>query len=209
MKLVGLFYCECHQPEMVRLAEICARSIRRHMDAHIVQLTDLSTDALPFVDEVFRRDGRGLGLMEFRMHQFATYEHKQALFLDLDTVVQCDVWDVFNDEFDVALTTREKPLILQGEDVSDSMPFNTGVMFSQGTSFWKRVCELMKPLPLDDRNWFGEQMVIAQLAKTGEFRVKEIPGSDYNYSPKTQDENVFTRYIVHYKGKRKEWMQSL
>lgn len=209
MRVVGLFYCNSHQPEMVRLAEICVASVRRHMDAHVVQLTDLATDPFPFVDEVCRKKGQGFGLMEFRMHHFASYEHSEAMFLDLDTVVQADVWDVFDDDFDVALTTREKKIVYEGKDVSGAMPYNTGVMFSRGTAFWRRVCELMTPLPIDDRNWFGEQIVIGKLAKSGEFKVKEIPGADYNYTPKKQDEDVFTRYIVHYKGNRKDWMKDL
>lgn len=203
---VGLFYCECHQ-DLTRQAALCIASIKRHLPAHIVHFSDRSTRRLDGADEIVRLSPGHFGLMEFRIHHYASYPHEAALFLDLDTIVQCDVSDILRDTFDVALTLRSaKKLLCDGEDRIAQMPYNTGVMFSRGNAFWDRVARLMRPLSIDDRNWFGEQEIIGRLAKSGEFRVRELPDTDYNYTPSTKDEDVSGRKIVHYKGNRKEWM---
>jgi lipopolysaccharide biosynthesis glycosyltransferase len=192
---------------VARLAGKCAKSIREAIPgARIVQFTDERTPIFSFADEAIRRPIRNLGFMEFRIHHFASYPHKEMLFLDADTIVQKDPWDVFLNDFDVALTARAEPLTSGGVDVTDQMPYNTGVMFSKGTKFWRKVCEGLKAYPLDARNWFGEQVEIAKVVKSGQFNVLEVSDAEYNYTPKKRDEDVSSRYIVHYKGKRKEWM---
>ena len=207
MRVVGLFYSRCHL-DLTEMAAKCVSSVRKHIpQVHVVHFTDTQTPKFPFADEVVRKFPRNLGLMEFRIHHFSTYPHTEALFLDADTVVQGDVWDVFSDPFDVALTYRHKRLIDKATkaDLTAAMPYNTGVMFSRGQGFWKRVCELVKPMPLDERNWFGEQKAIAQLARSGEFHVKEISDEVYNYTPNMRGEDLSGRLIVHYKGNRKDW----
>jgi len=206
-RLVGIFYCDCHDPRVAKLAGKCAASVRSAIpDAWIVHFTDKRTAKFSWADETVRKSGEGMGFMEFRIFHFGAYPHKEMLFLDADTRVNRDPWDVFLDEFDVCLTARAERLKSAGEDVTDQMPYNTGVMFSKGPHFWRKVCQGLKGYPLDERMWFGEQVEIAKLAKSGEFRVKEVSDADYNYTPKTRDEDTSGRYIVHYKGTRKEWM---
>lgn len=205
---VGLFYCDCHDPRVAKLAGKCAKSIRTAIpEAFIVHFTNETTPAFTFADEVVRKPTRNLGFMEFRIHHFATYQHKEMLFLDADTIVQKDPWDVFLEDFDVAQTARARRLTDDsGNDLTEEMPYNTGVMFSKGPRFWRKVCEKLKGHPDEYRNWFGEQVEIAKLAKSGVFKVHEVMDSEFNYTPQSRDEDVSGKYIVHYKGKRKDWM---
>lgn len=205
---VGIFYCESHDPRVAKLAGKCAASIRKVIpDAYLVHFTDRKTAKFTWADETVRKSPSGMGLMEFRIFHFGAYPHREMLFLDADTIVQRDPWDVFLQDFDVALTARARVLHdTSGNDLTAQMPYNTGVMFSKGGRFWRKVCERLKSRSLDDRNWFGEQIEIAKLAKSDEFNVLELSDSEYNYTPLKRDEDVSGKYIVHYKGKRKDWM---
>ena len=86
------------------------------------------------------------------------------------------------------------------------MPHNLGVAFSKGNKFWKAVLEEMKGQPRDLRDWFGDQIAVGKIVKSNRFNVHVLDHSFYNYTPKSKNEDVSKRYIVHYKGKRKAWM---
>lgn len=207
MRIVGLFFIDIGDVTPIRLASRMVKSVRKNIpDARVVQFTHKADNALSFVDDVVIRSANGMGLMEARIDHFANYPHDEALFLDPDILVQKDVWEVFDNPFDIAIAHRNEPLTLDGADVSKDMPYNTGVIFSRGVNFWRATLELMKPMSLDDRNWFGDQIAVAQLIKDGHFKVREIDNKIYNYSPKKESENVSACSIVHYKGNRKEWM---
>jgi len=208
MKIIGMFYVDLGFPEIGKAAHLTIASIKEAMpDSSIVQFTNMLTPALPHVDEVVRRPPDDLGLMEGRMEHYSTYPHKQMLFIDPDIIIQKDVWDVFDDEFDVAMADRGgKPVMLNGKDISKVMPHNLGVAFSTGTQFWRRCLVEMKKLSLDDRNWFGDQIAVGRVARSKIFKIKTLDMYKYNYSPQTKDEDVSSRFIVHYKGKRKSWM---
>lgn len=207
-RTVGFFYVDLGNKDMMRLASRMVASVRRVIPrSSIVQFTCAKTHALPFADKVIVRAMDGLGLMESRVDHFAHFEHDEALFLDPDILVQKDVWPVFDSAFDVALTARNAKLVCDGEDRSDDMPYNTGVMFSRGNGFWRAALKKMRGMSLDDRNWFGDQIAVAELVKAGGFNVLELPGEVYNHTPATESEDVSDKAVVHYKGVRKKtWM---
>jgi hypothetical protein len=207
MKVVGLFYVNCGRPENEALARIMIASVRDVIkDVHILQMTNEHTARLPGVDEVIVRPIGKQGVMESRVDHYAHCPY-EALFLDPDVVVQKDPWSVFGEDFDVALTKRSGALFVDGVDTAGAMPFNTGVTFTRNHDFWKAVHFAMQPMTFEERTWFGEQMAVARVAQAGDFGVKELTCDEFNYSPGRMDEDVSSRYIVHYKGPiRKQWM---
>ena len=47
------------------------------------------------------------------------------------------------------------------------------------------------------------------MADTTTLNLKTFPCSLYNYTPDRSDEDLSERFVVHYKGLRKEWMLRL
>ena len=210
MKKIGVFYADLGNKEIETAALLMIASVKEVMpDAHFVQFTNMTSPVLPYMSEVVRKEPQQLGFMEARIDHFASYPHEQMLFLDPDIIMQKDVWDVFDTKFDVALTDRGgKPVMMGDKDISIAMPHNTGVMFSVGNAFWRRVSVEMKKMSRDDKDWFGDQIAVGRVVKAKIFDVKVLDGSMYNYTPLSKEEDVSEKYIVHYKGKRKAWMST-
>jgi hypothetical protein len=175
--------------------------------AEIVQMTDKATPEVPGVDAVIRREWDGRNLMILRLAHLAALERHACVLLDTDIVVQHSLDHVFEQPFDVALTVRHERIKDEnGVNVTELMPYNTGVMFSRHTGFWQKALEYCRQLPENHRDWWGDQLSVKHVADSGAFRVLELPCEKYNYSPRTEEEDVGGRYCVHYKGRRKSWM---
>jgi hypothetical protein len=176
----------------------------------IVQLTDEKTDQVPGVDAVIRRAWNGKHLMRFRMEHLADI-HVPHLTCDADVIFKKPVDDVWADEFDMALTYRDHPIMLTidhkgevaGADISQGMPINTGVMFCRSSQFFTDCLEYMQGLPSDRLDWWGDQMAVCEVAKR--YNVKRLPCDEFNWTPSTKDQYEGAR-IVHYKGTRKKWL---
>lgn len=208
MKKVGMFYVDLGFKDIARAANLSVISIKDAMpDAKIVQFTNMNTPGLKDVNEVVRKPSRDLGFMESRMEHYATYPHEKMLLIDPDIIIQADVWNVFDEPFDVALTDRGgNKLVLGKKDVSIIMPYNLGAAFSTGNQFWRRCLVEMKKMPKGDRDWFGDQIAVGRVARAKIFQIKVLDMYRYNYTPQKKEENVSSKFIVHYKGERKEWM---
>lgn len=183
-------------------AKKMVESVRKHHPGiHIVQMSDESTECI--ADEAIRRpyDGR---MMTFRLDHLANYPHDEMLILDDDCIVKGDLSHVFAD-FDIALTKRAEPALYEGVNMTETCPFNTGVMFSKSQDFWKRAASVCHALPDRFQRWWGDQMAVAVTAQKGGYRVKELDASIYNWSPISRCD-MSPALVWHYKGLRKEWI---
>jgi hypothetical protein len=86
------------------------------------------------------------------------------------------------------------------------MPYNTGVMFSRSKEFWLECAASCHRAPKGIQRWWGDQISVRLAADTGKYKVLELPVEKFNYSPATEDEDTTDRYVLHYKGERKDWM---
>ena len=195
-----------HVGDDLRLPTLMAASAKR-LGYALVQMTDERTSAVPGVDAVVRLPWDGERLMTYRLQHLAALA-EPALIVDTDVVFVRDVRHVWEQEFDVALTRRDGPAPdPNGVDLAEVMPYNTGVMFSRSQPFWQRCHELCSGFPPEVQRWYGDQYAVRFAAP--EFKVLELAVDPYNYSPGSADEDVSQRYVVHYKGPRKEWMLAL
>jgi hypothetical protein len=190
----------------LRLPAAMAASAKR-FGYEIVQMTDERTPAVPNADTVVRVPWDGERLMTYRLEHLAALT-APALIVDTDVLFVRDVRHVWERAFDVALTRRPGPALdPNGVDLAEVMPYNTGVMFSRSQAFWRRCHALCRDFPQEVQRWYGDQYAVRFAA--AEFDVLELPTDAYNYSPGSADEDVSQRYLVHYKGARKEWMLSV
>lgn len=195
-----------HVGDDLRLPAAMAASATR-LGYDVVQMTDERTQAVPGAGAVVRLPWDGARLMTYRLQHLAALA-EPALIVDTDVLFVRDVRHVWERPFDVALTRRAGPAFdPNGVDLAEMMPYNTGVMFSRCQAFWQRCHALCREFPEEVQRWYGDQYAVRFAAP--EFSVLELPVDPYNYSPGTPDEDVSQRYIVHYKGARKDWMLAL
>jgi hypothetical protein len=184
---------------MIVSARMCMTSL------HVEQFSDMETAQLDGVDSVTRRPSASLARL--RSLLFASVEG-EWLFVDSDIYFRGDVRGVFRDSntFDIAIADRNwnQPQLTQ--EFLRRMPFNVGVIFSRSTQFWRDVHAMtLKGAPYDDA-WFGDQIAINDLVRSGAYRVKLLDGSVYNYPPRSQYDVGDAAKILHFKGQRKQWM---
>lgn len=194
-----------HVGEDSRLPELMVKSVLKAMPgAEIIQMTDMVTPQIKGVSSVVRKPYDGY-LMTFRMAHLAELKG-EWITLDTDIIVKKDLRHVFNESFDVALTRREGPIYdKDGIDIVTYMPYNTGVMFSRNSMFWKLAYKSLLMMPEQAHKWWGDQLSVRLTAENGHFNVLELDCDTYNYSPETEQDKKDC-FVLHYKGKRKEWM---
>jgi len=188
---------------IARFNLMCA-SVRRAMPGvPIWQYTDMESPELD-VDYVHRAE-RTPAFSAWAAVQTAMIG-QDSIYLDGDILVVKDLSPLLETECDVMLTHRVGgELVWQGRH----MRYNLGVFATHNPLFWFTVSDRVKTLPLQyERDWYGGQIVVHQLACEPEWNVKSVPMREYNYIPDLCDKE-FPSYVrcVHFKGlKRKDWM---
>ena len=201
-----------------------------HQNARKVILTDRHTqfDSLPKEVEIYRYEMAANDVMLSRTkaqvafietHDFAS----NVMFLDSDILINDSLETALNwAEFDIALTIREDPL---------GMPINGGALFVSNRrpqvaiaflqSFYQKYIDRY----LNESQWWGDQKALADLLNdkadpvvlgsrsVGEALVQLVSCDIYNYSPNFKSAiDVYGsgvgRKVVHFKGDRKQFMQS-
>lgn len=188
----------------VSIAKAMIFSVRPVMDCPIVQLTDEKTEKLEWVDEVQRLPYEG-DFGDFRLRHFMRVEG-DVLHLDYDVIVNRDVSNIFEQDFDVALTRRPDNDPTASKNINRVSPHNMGVIFSRNPDFWSEVHTHYMAMPI--KSWMWIQVATTEMAfhLKDRFKIVELPGDVYNFTPRTRTENVSDKAIVHYKGDRKHWM---
>ncbi len=121
------------------------------------------------------------------------------------------------------------------QGVAGQMPYNYGVMmFTPGyTAFeamiWMR--ERVRKMTNGLKLWYGNQLAMAELAgpvpdvmvptMTARYplwtlsergsepiQIQKLPCESFNYTPKTADEDVKSRFVLHFKGKSRPLMEA-
>lgn len=205
---LGFLHIEVSSPLMYReLAKRMVRSVKAVMPGlEIVQMTDMRTPALPGVDDVVAMSTTGLEFAPFRLKHLSIFDG-EAIFLDTDIIVRRDLREAFIESFDIGLTKRDYPIFGKqtGKNLTESMPYNTGVMFSREPKFFHEAFEYSQGLTTEEQQWFGDQLAIAHIAR-GKYMVKDFNCELWNRVPVRADD-LGEAYAVHYKGeKRKAWM---
>jgi hypothetical protein len=181
----------------LHIAKNLLESVRATMPGvEVWQLTDATSETLPGVDGVKRIEGgMPMGLRRVTAQGQCVGDW---LFVDSDVVIRKDVRDVFDSQFDIAVTDR-KGTEMEGTPYGRAMPYNNGVVFSRSPAFWDAAKATLLRLPPRLQEWEGEQHVLCHLAKHDQFTVKVLPGRIFNFPP-TKDGDVSHAAILHYKG---------
>jgi hypothetical protein len=190
--------------ESPRYALMMLASARKVMPGiEVIQLTDMET---PEVDGATALRLKHIydDLTTFRMAHLSTLEG-DVICVDTDVLIQSDLRPLFAFNFDVALTWRNKQILdPNGVNITKLMPYNTGVMFQRNPRFWAKALEWCRG---KDIGWYCDQVAAAELAP--QFNVLKLHCDNFNYTPKSADEDVSMRHVVHYKGKSRKFLDAM
>jgi len=216
-------------------------SVRLAMpDADIVQLSDNESAIIENVDEIYRCGPKPKYLMPARMkYQYEYLKHhcpygENVIFIDPDIIVQHDLSDVFDDNFDVGLTWRDN----LGQ-LSEQMPFNAGVVFCVNKMasklFFLTAYNMIEHGIENVKQWYGDQLAMIDIVgrenyknrtsdyiETKDIVFKMFPCASYNYSPVGEEilrvlhpsencktfDRLKTKHVLHFKGGLKDHMTS-
>lgn len=198
------FYCESAGPHL-EVGKLFVASVQKSMPG--VEIFHLTNETCPEIDgakPIRLPNDMPMGIR--RLTHYTQLEGKWLL-CDSDVIVQKDVRHIFNGPIDAAVVSR-KGTDIEGTDYEKVFPYNFGVVFSNSQKFWKMVLGVVETLSPELQRWEGEQAALGKIADGGGFRVAYLP-KEYNYTPRSKDEDVSDKYIVHYKGPRKKWLLGL
>lgn len=181
--------------ESPRYAKAMIRSVKRHIDAEVLHLTDDETPPIDGTTTV-RMSNTDTDLTVFRMRHLSMLDG-DILCLDSDVLVMRDPSAVFGLQFDVGLTYRDGPVLdPNGVDITKHMPINTGVLFCRNPEFWEACLRKLPDKPL---GFYIDQFIVAAVAKSGRFDVLKLHCDNFNHKP-LPGQDLSTKHIVHFKG---------
>ncbi len=139
-----------------------------------------------------------------------------TVFIDPDVLAVRPIDDLFEEDFDIAVTERQM----------DDQPINMGVMFVKPENrekiiaFYQDMRVKAKSYPFNKQRWFGDQMALNDLLveyhdRPCDMKVLRVPCDVFNASPcmeKTPEKMERNRWmaenarLLHFKGYRKNMM---
>jgi hypothetical protein len=154
----------------------------------------------------------------------------ELVCLDTDTLALGPV-DILDEAADMAVTYRHG----EGDEgeLFAKMPYNFGVLAFRGGAGGIEAClwlrERVRGMAQQWQDWYGNQMALAELlpeappegtidivrarlrwgpARPGNcIAVRRLPCSTWNYTPRSIDEDVAGKVVLHFKGDRKALMR--
>lgn len=170
-----------------------------------VQLTDADS---PHIEgaHCIRFDRGDDGIMYFRARCYAAF-NEPGIYMDTDMLVQRALSPVMALDFDAALTKRGHDIIdPNGVNVGALMPYNGGFVAVKDKTFWPEVADIMRRQDADSQRWYGDQIALAEAAKSRS--IVELPIRIYNCTVKRADADVSRPWVLHFKGRGKDVMES-
>jgi tetratricopeptide (TPR) repeat protein len=193
-------------------------------NSRIIQCSDLQTNKINGVTEVFRLDSDVTNLMTFRLEVFAKLNLSQpAIYLDSDMLVLDKiVADKFLKEADLVLCKRSfyrygefdvnfknmNLLQYSNKEIFEVYPILACFTITKSYEFWLTCFHNLLELDKKFHFWYGDQEVIRNIAITGKFKIHYVPESQVACLPEFfQKESP--PLCLHFKGPdRKNLMMS-
>jgi hypothetical protein len=185
------------------LAEVMVTSVREHMPhATIVQLTDTSSDALEFVDEVRRLKDQPY--VDLLMEHMKTLP-EPYIRIDYDMVLQGDLSHILDGEQDFAVNLHGDPF-MQAHVFGKTFPYAACVFGanSRSTDFAHDLQTHHRRTNRDD--WMGFVASANEVLGADKYKIRSLAGEIYNYPPAHIEDKPAKALVIHYKGTRKHWM---
>jgi len=141
-----------------------------------------------------------------------------TLFLDTDMLLLKKIDNFINiNDHDISVTIRtEKALAamlhedhkkkfpeLFNKTFGEVMPFNSGIYFCKEKYVLEFMLDSFKTMPQEYFSWYGDQIALNLMSRSKKFKIKIFENYKYNFTPKSINENIEDKYLLHFKGRRR------
>ena len=141
-----------------------------------------------------------------------------TLFLDADMLLLQDIDEFVEiNKHDMSVTIRSESTLkvklhedhkkkypkLFNKTFGEVMPYNAGIYFCKEKYVLEFMLNSFKKMPKEYFSWYGDQIALDMLNKNKKFNIKIFDNNKYNFTPKTIDEDISNKYILHFKGRRR------
>ena len=141
-----------------------------------------------------------------------------TLFLDADMLLLQDIDEFVEiNKHDMSVTIRSESTLkvklhedhkkkypkLFNKTFGEVMPYNAGIYFCKEKYVLEFMLNSFKKMPKEYFSWYGDQIALDMLNKNKKFNIKIFDNNKYNFTPKTIDEDISDKYILHFKGRRR------
>ncbi len=141
-----------------------------------------------------------------------------TLFLDADMLLLQDINEFVDvNKHDMSVTIRSESTLkvklhedhkkkypkLFNKTFGEVMPYNAGIYFCKEKYVLEFMLNSFKKMPKEYFSWYGDQIALDMLNKNKKFNIKIFDNNKYNFTPKTIDEDISNKYILHFKGRRR------
>lgn len=162
------------------------------------QLSPPETAAVPGVDCSLTEPMRGRPGILYRAERLADLSLTEYVAMDADMIVVQDISPGFDPEYDVSLSWRPE---------KGGSEYNGGLIFVRNRRFMRDVADKLKAMPADKQEWWGDQLALQEVARSGRYLVKELRGDFWNMAPSNPEDRRSGTLVYHFKGaRRKAWM---
>ena len=195
------------EPMYTALATGMIENIRQVMPGHpIMQISDSKTRPIKGVNNVLRVEiNEPLMVWRLKAQQMAHSMADEILFVESDMRFSESVMELFDDDSDVVLATRDCAADWGDERLGVIAPYGLGSNASRSAEFWRQAKLHCQTLPMRKQHWIGDMMAVSAVAETNKFKVRIVDGAIYNHIPNSADDFGKSK-AMHYKGKRKTWL---
>jgi hypothetical protein len=195
------------------------QSIRKFFpSATIIQCSDLITEEVKGVDQVFRYNGDINNLMTFRLESFANLDlQTSGIYLDTDMLVVRKFETNLLKNYDGLLCRRtfgNDDLInhnfmgmnlseYKGKTFGEIYPFLACFTATSSSKIWKDAAKILQSLDKKFHFWYGDQEALRILSQSIKFKLSEVDESSFACLPDRADEKS-QPFVLHFKGKKRK-----
>lgn len=201
--------------------------------AKLIVSTDDRSLTIPGAEMVYFPSGLPLMVANLEAHLAVLDRVKEfVVFLDTDVLFQKPFPFIGGE---VVVTHRDTVGgVLEDVPggVQDTMPYNFGVLgvasSLRGIESWLWMRERIRKMSSHLQDWWGNQLALAalcgprpetdmvlesrripwQMSNPGpEVLIGKIPGNIWNYTPRSEDEDLSEKGAIHFKGHTRPWMK--
>jgi hypothetical protein len=200
--------------------ELMVKSIKLlNPSAHIIQCSDLNTNKIYGVTEVFRLDSNFENLMTFRLEAFYKLKLTEpAIYMDTDMLVTDEIFtDQLLQDAEAALCHRSfgrNALInisfrnmdlseYSNKTLSEVYPILACFTVTKSYKFWQDCYDNLLQLDKKFHWWYGDQEAMRNVVNSGKFTTRYLPESQVACLPeflKTSSSPI----CLHFKGAQRK-----
>lgn len=215
-------FCFIHNYEKNTLmGEMLGYSIKKLYPNHkIITIIGKNQKKIPYSDisEIYNFSKSSIMYDIIHCQLEIIKKYGPTLFLDADMLLIKNIDDFIKiNKYDISVTVRPKKTLkiklhedhkkkfpkLFNKTFGEVMPYNAGIYFCKERYVLEFMLNSFKKMPKEYFSWYGDQIALNMLDKSKKFNIKIFENDKYNFTPKSVDEDISNKHILHFKGRRR------